>query len=310
MHTFGNSFVRTALLLALVASAVATSYGRSYLQTGSDAAVLAAGNPPLTREMSDQIREVFEWLLEARFTPTQCEQFQQLLTAEWQKASGKGNEVFLGYLKLRSQLAEATPEQRDAARGQIRPKVVEALYQPPVDAMSRLLIAVHESKQNKLDQVSGGPPQGAPAPVSNNAQPTGVPAGLVGEWQARRGSGSSYYNPNTGSYGAPNGTIDSYKFFADGRYEHAILIQNSLYNCTIRIFGRETGVAVVDGNTLTITPGPGTWEYNDNCRPHLNSKKSTQMKGQRWQWQVGRDERGMKLCARDQEGASACYYRQ
>ena len=44
-----------------------------------------------------------------------------------------------------------------------------------------------------------------------------VPSELIGEWQARRGSGSSYYNPNSGSYGSPNGTIDSYKFFADGR---------------------------------------------------------------------------------------------
>ena len=154
--------------------------------------------------------------------------------------------------------------------------------------------------------------------MSSNAQQqdqahrgsTTVPVELVGEWQARRGSGSSYFNPNTGSYGAPNGTIDSYKFFADGRYEHGLLMQNSLYNCTIRVFGRETGKTVVEGNMLTITPGPGTLEYNDTCRTHLNSKKVTHMDGQRWQWQVVRDEQGVKLCVRDQEGASACYYRQ
>jgi hypothetical protein len=137
-----------------------------------------------------------------------------------------------------------------------------------------------------------------------------VPANLVGEWHARRGSGSSFFNPNTGSYGAPNATIDSYKFFADGSYEHAILMQSSLYNCTIRIFGRETGSANVDGDTLTITPGPGTLEYNDNCRPNLNSKKVTHMEGDRWQWHLDRDEYGTKLCVRDQKGASACYYRQ
>ena len=86
--------------------------------------------------------------------------------------------------------------------------------------------------------------------------------------------------------------------------------QNSLYNCTIRVFGRETGKTVVEGNMLTITPGPGTLEYNHTCRTHLNSKKVTHMDGQRWQWQVVRDEQGVKLCVRDQEGASACYYRQ
>jgi hypothetical protein len=143
-----------------------------------------------------------------------------------------------------------------------------------------------------------------------DVRPSSIPSELLGEWQARRGSGSSYYNPNSGSYGAPNGTIDGYKFLADGRYEHAILMQNSLYNCTTRVFGRETGSVSVDGDTLTITPGPGTLQYLDDCRPHLNSKKVTQLDEETWQWEVSRDDQGVKLCVRDEKGASACYYRQ
>jgi hypothetical protein len=42
----------------------------------------------------------------------------------------------------------------------------------------------------------------------------------------------------------------------------------------------------------------------------MNSKKSTQMEEKKWQWQIGRDEYGVKLCVRDATGASACYYRQ
>ena len=83
-----------------------------------------------------------------------------------------------------------------------------------------------------------------------------------------------------------------------------------LFTYTIRVFGRETGKATIDGNRLTITPGPGTLEYTDNCRPQMNSKKSTQMDQKKWQWEIGRDELGVKLCVRDAEGASACYYRQ
>ena len=89
-----------------------------------------------------------------------------------------------------------------------------------------------------------------------------------------------------------------------------MLMTNSLYNCTIRVFGYEKGKTSVDGNRLTITPGPGTLEYTDNCRPQMNSKKATQMDQKKWQWEIGRDQLGVKLCVRDAEGASACYYRQ
>lgn len=294
-----------ALLIPLVCSPI--YYGQTSRAITTTEAVLAHGEPPLTEGMVSQIRDVMEWLLNAQFSGAQQEQFKRLIVTDWQRRDRQAIDTYLNCLQLHSQLGSATEEQRKAAHAQIQPTFVKALYQPPVEEMSRLLISVYESgkESNLLDRVSSSPPN-----VDNSARPAVMPAELIGEWIARRGSGSSYHNPQTGSYGAPNATTDSYKFFADGRYEHAILMTSSLYNCSIRIFGHETGAYVAAGNTLTITPEPGTLSYTDNCRPHLNSKKSTQMNGKRWQWQLGRDEYGVKLCVRDQKGAATCYYRQ
>jgi hypothetical protein len=147
MYSSGKSFIRIALLFALATTAVAPGYGRGPLQTGG--AVLA-GDPPLTIETSDQIREVFEWLLETRLTPAQHRRFQQLLVADWSAEPGKSNEVYLGFLKLRSQLADATPEQRDAARARIGPEFVQALYRPPVDGQRRRWRVVRDGESVKL----------------------------------------------------------------------------------------------------------------------------------------------------------------
>ena len=260
-------------------------------------------SPNNNNEFEAKLLRVFEWVLEARFSPEQRRELSRLV----QNSIRSNDQVEIGSFQQVAKLndlIDAIPPEREAeTRATIQAKILEGLRKQPNDPAARLLLSVYDNRR-----VSSSVQQHDEHSRSESS--TTVPAELVGEWLARRGSGSSFYNPNSGSYGAPNGTADRYKFFADGTYEHAILMQNSLYNCTIRVFGRETGRTLVEGNTLTITPGPGTFEYTDNCRPQMNSKKVTQMKQERWRWEVARDEQGVKLCVRDEQGASACYYRQ
>lgn len=263
-------------------------------------------------DFETKLLRVFEWVLEARFSTAQRRELSRLIDSSMRSSDPAELKSLEDVAKLNNLIDSIPPEREAEARAAIQAKILEQLRKTPNEPTAKLLLSVYNngrlSNSNQMSQMSSN--LGQQDQNIRAVSATTVPSELVGEWQARRGSGSSYYNPNTGSYGAPNATIDSYKFFPDGRYEHALLIQNSLYNCTIRLFGRETGRTWVDGNTLTITPGPGTFEYNDNCRPHLNSKKATQMEQQKWQWQVVRDEQGVKLCVRDEAGASACYSRQ
>ena len=259
-----------------------------------------------------KLLRVFEWVLDARFSNAERAELSRLVDISLRSNNPAELKSLEDVAKLNN-LIDSIPADREAeARTAIQEKILEQLRKTPDDPTAKLLLSVY-NKAHLPNTAEGSHVSGSVDrrdETVRTVRPTAVPAELVGEWIARRGSGSSYYNPNSGSYGAPNGTTDSYKFFADGRYEHAILMQNSLYNCTIRVFGYETGKTSIDGNTLTITPGPGTLEYTDNCRPNMNSKKATQMEQKKWQWQVSRDELGVKLCARDETGASACYYRQ
>lgn len=264
------------------------------------------------KEFETKLVRVFEWVLEGRFSSEQRRELSQLIEGTRRSGNPADLKSLQDVVKLNDLIDAIPPGREGEARAAIQEKILEQLRKQPNDPTAKLLLSVynnaHPTNSDHMSQMSSNVGQ-----QDQNVRTMGsttVPSELIGEWQARRGSGSSYYNPNSGSYGAPNATIDSYKFFPDGRYEHAILMQNSLYNCTIRVFGRETGKTWVDGNSLIITPGPGTFEYNDNCRPRLNSKKVTQMDQKKLQWQVGRDEQGIKLCMRDETGASACYYRQ
>lgn len=262
------------LLLAISLTTVAQSHSSSHRDNN---------------ELEARLVRVFEWVLEARFSPSQRSELSRLVESSIRANDPADLKAFQDIAKLNEMIDAIPPDREQAARAAIQANILTELRKQPDDPASKLLLSVYNGARQRT---------------------TTVPSELVGEWQARRGSGSSYYNPNSGSYSAPNATIDSYKFFADGTYEHAMLMTNSLYNCTIRVFGRETGKTSINGNNLTITPGPGTLEYTDNCRPQMNSKKATQMDQKNWQWEIGRDEQGIKLCVRDAQGASACYYRQ
>jgi hypothetical protein len=80
------------------------------------------------------------------------------------------------------------------------------------------------------------------------------PAVLVGKWIERGGSGSSYYDPGSGSYGSPNSSTFEYVFDANGKYTHSALLISSLYSCSMQIFGYEQGSVLADGTGLTLAP--------------------------------------------------------
>ena len=257
--------------------------------------------PSKEAELTERLVFVFEWILEAHFTPGERAELRSLVEEYSRSSNTSDQQAFRNIADLQQKIDSIPPDRVMETRAAIQEQVLKEMRKQPNEATARLILAVYERTHNN-------------AAVGNTQQvvdrPAAPPREILGQWIARRGSGSMYQNPNNGSYSAPNGTIDSYKFFSDGTYEHAILMQNSLYNCTIRVFGREIGRATVNGDTVTISPSPGTLEYSDTCRPQMNSKKTTQMDGQTWRWQVSSDQQGVKLCVVDSKGASACYYKQ
>jgi hypothetical protein len=268
--------------------------------------VLAQGNPPLTLGLSGKFVEFFEWSLDSKFTKSQRALFTMRLLQVWEK---RDQSTIDGLLKMRrhyDDLAKVKKEERDEAQRRIQAILLEAFVNDPSDNLAELLLSVYTSSHPE----AAAKLKRTQAPVNRPGAVAHVPTELVGEWIARRGSGGSYVNPNTGQYSAPNATIESYKIFADGSYEHGMLMQSSLYNCTTTIVGREVGPVMVQGPSLTITPQPGTLDYKSSCSPHLNELKQTNFPPKTFSWRVERGEFGLQLCLQNAEGASACFLKQ
>ena len=293
-------------LLILLLFSGSTSYGRNGItQQRPEDEVIAQGNPPLTQSRVDQLAEFFEWALDSKFTKSQRTLFTARLVEIWEKRDQSSIDGFMNMRKSYDGLMKATTEQRNEARSRMQTVLLDAFVTNSADSLAQLLLSVYKASH---------PGAVITAKKQDSANPTvvpgRVPAEMVGEWIARRGSGSSYINPNTGQTSGTNATIDSYKIFADGTYEHSILIQSALYNCTTTTFGRETGPIVVQAAMFTITPGTGTLEHKNSCSPSLNSREQTTWPPKTLSWRIQRGEYGLELCLQQSDGASACYQKQ
>ena len=295
-------FCSITLLLLLTGLA---STGRSQPPQKPEDEVLAQGNPPLTLSRVDQLAEFFEWGLDSKFKKSQRTLFTARLVEIWEKRDQSTIDAFMNMRKHYDGLVKVTTEQRNEARGKVQTLLLDAFVGDSADSLAQLLLSVYKDSHPGAVITPKKQAPGNPTAVSGR-----VPAELVGEWIARRGSGSSYVNPNTGQTGGVNATIDSYKIFADGTYEHAIFIQSSLYNCTLTTVGRETGPISVQPSTFLITPGPGTLDSKNSCNPSLNEKQRTTNEPRTLRWRVQRGEYGMELCMQESNGASGCYLKQ
>lgn len=120
--------------------------------------------------------------------------------------------------------------------------------------------------QNPLTQPPSNPLT-TPAPSSTPAN------ALVGNWYQGSSSGVDYYNPSTGSWSPPSGSGFRYTFNADGTYEYSGLIQSSLYNCTMTIFGYETGTYSLQNDILVLTQKVSKMKSQDTCTSDFNYEK-------------------------------------
>lgn len=297
-------FFSVAILLLLAGPA---SFAQtSVTQQKEDDEVLAQGNPPLTLGLVDKLAEFFEWSLESKFTKSQRTVFTTRLVQLWEKRDQSMIDSLVKMRKAFDALANIKPEDRNKAKSHLQSIMLDGFPKDPPGSLGELLLSVYKSSHADGAAVM----KNQQSPVITPGGSTRVPAELVGEWIARRGSGGSYYNPSTGQTSGPNATIDSYKIFPDGTYEHAMLMQSSLYNCTTTIVGRETGPISVNGSTFTINPRPGTLDHKSSCSPSLNSLKQTNFEVATFSWRLERDEYGLNLCLQNSNGASACYQKQ
>jgi hypothetical protein len=128
----------------------------------------------------------------------------------------------------------------------------------------------------------------------NNTPRTSVPAQLASTWQTGTVSSVNFYNPNTGSWGAPSGTGIFFKFAPDGYYEKGVLLQSSLYGCTMTFFAYHKGTMTVEDDKIVLYPTYGKIKSIDNCVANNNYEKPDELKSETMLWEIGPDEYGVE----------------
>jgi hypothetical protein len=137
-------------------------------------------------------------------------------------------------------------------------------------------------------------PLNTPTPL--NTPNSSVPPELLGSWIITLDSSSvGYVDPNSGSYAAPSGEWMGYTFKPDGSYEKTFLIQSSLYNCTMKVFWYETGIASYQGLVVSLAPSSNSMTSEDNCSAENNYEKTLPLESSNVSWQFGTDDYGLTV---------------
>ena len=119
-----------------------------------------------------------------------------------------------------------------------------------------------------------------------------VPSQYVGTWVSGNVSPVGFYSPSSGSWGAPSGVGMFYKFLPNGQYERGVLLQSTLYNCTMSVLGYQRGTIKVDGSTFELRSSTHKMKSVDNCVQKNNYEKTLENETETLILQLGNDDYG------------------
>lgn len=285
-----TSLALAALLFAAAAVPVGARQNR---------AVLAGGDPPLTRAMVEEVAGFFEWLFETRMGAAERGELERILVGVWRRDARDDIKSVVEFGELNAKLAAATEAQRDEVRAAMLPKVMESLRAEP-DDFSRLMLGVYETALAAHGEGSEG----------TAAQPGGLATELFGSWRTSQLSMLVYQNQITGSTTPGSGTTMQYRFLPDGRFEYNGYLQSTMYNCTTTLFNPMTGTYTVDGSRLTLTPRTNVWQMRNNCAPRSNKESAGKMDVLTYQLSFKQEGGRHFLCLSGADGKGSCYQKE
>lgn len=115
--------------------------------------------------------------------------------------------------------------------------------------------------------------------LSSSSASSKLPQGMAGSWYAGRGGTTVPYNPDTGSYGTPNGSALVYIFRDDGSYTKAFQSFVGNGRCSTGFIVTTQGTVQYDGKVLVTTPTRGQKSFRDTCAPSLDSDEPLGQEG-------------------------------
>ena len=119
-------------------------------------AVLAAGDPALTRQMVEHTCHFLAYLLEAPLTLEQKAALEKSIVADWKKKDADTIEFVKDACDLRAQIFAKPEAERDLIRKQLQPEILKALRANKGDEGAKWMLAIYDAAHRPL--APGSPP--------------------------------------------------------------------------------------------------------------------------------------------------------
>lgn len=134
---------------------------------------------------------------------------------------------------------------------------------------------------------------------------------LVGKWGNGNVSMLQEKNLTTGQITSSNGSIVSYKFYPDGRFEHIGYLKSTMYGCTTDLFNDKRGKFEVSGDKITLVPSKNYWKNTYSCSPASNKERNYVLDRETYTFRFKTDDYGKAMiCLTSAKGTESCYRRE
>jgi len=263
-----NTFKYLFLLILCIGSI--GNLNNLYSQNGSDQ-VLVAGKKTLKQSDVDTLIEFYEWAFETKFTETQREKFQALVTADFRRNPTKERASIDEVLKTFAQISAASEDVQQKGREIFNNEYIEELRRTPNDEDSKFMLEIYENgRKNENPNIAENNSENS----SNKPQISGSSVKkIVGKWKHSGGSGGA--RDHTGKTLYNNGDDVIFEFFADGTMtflnEKNTL---SITQCRISEITKISGTYTISGDRLTMNLGAGNSVGTSSCDKKGNFRKT------------------------------------
>ena len=138
----------------------------------------------------------------------------------------------------------------------------------------------------------------------------GQSSDLVGYWKNGSVGSIQYQNRVTGATKPGRGSLFTYKFLPNGKYEFIGYMEVSMYNCTTTLFNQITGSYSVEGSTIELRPVRDFWKNTNSCAASGNKEQTKAPTPKSVEYRTTVDEYGSELLCLTEAGSETCYRRE
>lgn len=237
---------------------------------------------PLTAQTSlRQFSELLEWTLGLRFTPAEDAELARIALDDKTAA---------GMSEAQEILTQLTPDKRREALPFVQAGILKNLRATPDDPSSRFLLHAFDSRRNST-------PAGK------------LPAEVLGDWTNASASTISFVDSSTGASAPHGGDMETYHILPDGTFKGEVVIQSTLYQCTVTAIIMESGNVFVNGGDLIFSRLGGSITNKSTCNSSLNYSKPLELRNLKYVWHTAAGQYGPQLCLGAPGKSPTCFSR-